>query len=384
MNELLEYKGKFMKIYHEFEAYFKVAAKFIFALLTLNSISSGLGYFEVLNLISIRLFIAVVCAFIPVPMVVFVMVAVILLHLFKLSVIFAALALVVFLMMYLLYLKFAPSQGMYMLAVVALAPFHLDVAIPLIAGMFFTPVAIIPISIGIFTVKFLSAISGAAVALGTSTEIDAIVASIQSVADKLMGDKEMVLYIIAFAAVTVLVYIVKKLPFDYSWYAAIAAGAILNIVMLVAGGSVLGVEISIGGVLIGTVAAALVSALLQFLECTVDYKHKEFLEFEDDDYYYYVKAIPKLGSIPYEAPAKKERKSSADKKSEGDSVSQTETQWISELSETMAKEPSGDTVVPNKKPAGKAKAPVNTPLQDDFGSFDSFDFDDFDDSDSKF
>ena len=55
MNELLEYKGKLMKIYHEFEAYFKVAAKFIFALLTLNSISSGLGYFEVLNLVSIRL-----------------------------------------------------------------------------------------------------------------------------------------------------------------------------------------------------------------------------------------------------------------------------------------------------------------------------------------
>ena len=158
----------------------------------------------------------------------------------------------------------------------------------------------------------------------------------------------------------------------------------MNIVMLAAGGSVLGVEISIGGVLIGTVAAALVSALLQFLECTVDYKHKEFLEFEDDDYYYYVKAIPKLGSIPYEVPAKKERKSSADKKPESNSDSQTDTQWISELSETMAKEPSGDTVVPNKKPAGKAKAPVNTPIQDDFGGFDSFDFDDFDDSNSKF
>lgn len=401
-----------MKIYREFEIYFKIAAKFIFALLTLNSISNGLGYFEVLNLMSIRLFIAVVCAFIPVPIVVFVLMMMILLHLFKLSVVFAALTLVIFLIMYLLYLKFAPSHGIYMLAVVALAPFHLEAAVPLISGMFFSPAAIIPISIGIFTVKFLGCITEAAAALGTSTEIDKIVAALQSVADSLMADKEMVLYIIAFAAVVTLVYVVRKLPFDYSWYAAIGTGAVLNIVMLAAGGSMLGVSVNLGGVVLGTVIAALVAALLQFLDCTVDYRHKEFLEFEDDDYYYYVKAIPKVGVADCSTSGRKEagdavtaddfyddevseesvkparggrsqkagkaskagkapktskasktdRASGTDRRQRG---SDSDDTWLSDLSEAMSKEPDRTSNVMND-------------------GFDDFNFSDFDDDESKF
>lgn len=407
MNELLEYKGKFMGIYREFEIYFKIAAKFIFALLTLNSISSGLGYFEVLNLMSIRLFIAVVCAFIPVPMVVFVLTAVILLHLFKLSVVFAALALVVFLIMYLLYLKFAPSHGIYMLAVVALAPFHLEVAVPLISGMFFSPVTIIPISIGIFTVKFLGCISEAAGTLGTSTEIDKIVASMQSVVDSLMGDKEMILYIITFAAVVVLVYIVKKLPFDYSWYAAIGAGALLNIVMLGAGAAMLDVNVSLTGVVLGTLAAALAVALLQFLECTVDYSRKEFLEFEDDDYYYYVKAIPKMGTAPYNG---KDNAAGDDDvlmtESQDDMVSERggkffksgKPKWGGKLlkdesfengaagskKESRTKEAAGseDTWLADISEAVSKKPDrTDNAVQDDF---DDFSFSDFDDDESKF
>lgn len=387
MNEILEYKGKLMKIYREFEAYFKVTAKFVFALLTLNSISGGLGYYEVLNLMSIRLFIAVVCAFIPVPMTVFVLMAIILLHLFKLSVIFAALALVVFLIMYLLYLKFAPAQGIYMLAVVALAPFNLEFAVPMVLGIVASPVTLVPVCIGIFTVKFLGCINEAATVLGSSTEIDKIVASIQSVVDNLMGNKEMLLYMITFSAVIVLIYVVRKLPFDYSWYAAIGAGALLNIVLLALGGSKLGVETGMGGVVIGTIVGALVAALVRFLDCTVDYKHKEFLEFEDDDYYYYVKAIPKLGVAAYGDSEKSGRKNKADKapkptktvkekpaktskklrNKENDNYenSAEDSQWLSDISEAM-----------NQKEAPSRMAP-----QDDF---DDFNFSDFDDDESKF
>lgn len=30
------------------------------------------------------------------------------------------------------------------------------------------------------------------------------------------------------------------------------------------------------------------------MKCAVDYSRKEYIQFEDDDYYYYVKAVPKM------------------------------------------------------------------------------------------
>ncbi len=34
--------------------------------------------------------------------------------------------------------------------------------------------------------------------------------------------------------------------------------------------------------------------VLQFLRCKVDYSRTEKVQFEDDEYYYYVKAVPKV------------------------------------------------------------------------------------------
>ena len=34
--------------------------------------------------------------------------------------------------------------------------------------------------------------------------------------------------------------------------------------------------------------------MIQFIKGVVDYQRTEILQFEDDNYYYYVKAVPKL------------------------------------------------------------------------------------------
>ena len=47
------------------------------------------------------------------------------------------------------------------------------------------------------------------------------------------------------------------------------------------------------GVLVGNAAAALIAFLLQFLFFNLDYSRTERLQFEDDEYFYYVKAVPK-------------------------------------------------------------------------------------------
>ena len=48
--------------------------------------------------------------------------------------------------------------------------------------------------------------------------------------------------------------------------------------------------------LISHVLAVAIGLVLEYLFFNVDYKHKESLQFEDDDYVYYVSAIPKVKS----------------------------------------------------------------------------------------
>ena len=51
---------------------------------------------------------------------------------------------------------------------------------------------------------------------------------------------------------------------------------------------------SIGGVFLSTFVSALIVFVVQFFIFNVDYSRTENVQFEDDEYFYYVKAIPKI------------------------------------------------------------------------------------------
>ena len=47
------------------------------------------------------------------------------------------------------------------------------------------------------------------------------------------------------------------------------------------------------GVIVGMVVSFGLCKVLEFFAFNVDYTRTEYVQFEDDEYYYYVKAIPK-------------------------------------------------------------------------------------------
>ena len=83
------------------------------------------------------LFLSVICAVVPVAIFVLIFALVVLLHLFKLSMVLSAVALVVFLLFYFIYLKFAPDQGILIVLYPVLAQFNLHYMIPLVGAMAF-------------------------------------------------------------------------------------------------------------------------------------------------------------------------------------------------------------------------------------------------------
>jgi hypothetical protein len=106
----------------------------------------------------------------------------------------------------------------------------------------------------------------------------------------------MFLLVVITAAV---MFVINRFSFNYVWYISIAAGAVAEFAAAVLTGPSVGSYIMTGmpiGILVGA-AAALV---IQFFRCVVDYKSRESLQFEDEEYYYYVQAIPKYLTGEYE------------------------------------------------------------------------------------
>ena len=93
------------------------------------------------------------------------------------------------------------------------------------------------------------------------------------------------MYFVVFCLVTALVTAIRKRGAAHGWNISILAGG---------GGYLVNNEINITsqiGTIIGSIAIALI---IQFLYNVIDYTREETFEFEDEEYYYYVRAIPKV------------------------------------------------------------------------------------------
>ena len=65
------------------------------------------------------------------------------------------------------------------------------------------------------------------------------------------------------------------------------------------------IAISYVSLVVGSLAAVLIALLVELFVFSVDYSRTEYLQFEDDEYYYYVKAIPKVSMTVREKTVKK-------------------------------------------------------------------------------
>ena len=82
---------------------------------------------------------------------------------------------------------------------------------------------------------------------------------------------------------------------NHAWKIASAAGAVVCVVVALVGNIMLKGELSYASLVLSAAAGIVLGVALEFLFFCVDYSRTENIQFEDDEYYYYVKAVPKVG-----------------------------------------------------------------------------------------
>lgn len=293
MSSLLEMREGLRNFYSKYEVYLLPLFKFLLALTSLLCINMNIGFMSRLsgNLV-IVLVVALMCSFLPMNFIIIISAGFVCGHLYAVSLECAVVAVALFLLMFILYFRFSPKDAVVVLLLPLCFALKIPYVIPIAVGLLCSPISIVSVSCGTIVYYLILYIKTNAQTINT-LETGEAVAKFRYVIDGILGNKEMLITIVAFAAMIIVVYFIRRMSMDHAWTIAMSVGAVVGVVVLLIGDLAYDTHFSIGFLIVGMIVSLLLAKVLQFFAFNVDYSRTEYVQFEDDEYYYYVKAIPK-------------------------------------------------------------------------------------------
>lgn len=298
MGKIYEFKGYLTKYYGKYSRYVDAVLCFVLALLVFTYINQNIGFSKIASHPIMSVILAVICMLLPMKMtVIFAMIAT-LAQIWTVSLGMTIVGLAIFFILYALYFRYSPDRALILLMVPIAFMFDIPIVVPIIFGLIGTPICILPISAGTVVHYMITYVQTNETLLQTTEDIGMVKQSM-GYAKQLLTNPEMWCIIIAFAVTLLLVYGVRRMSVDHAWDIAVVAGVLGNINVMAYGYIIMDIPISYVSLIVGSVAAVLVSYVVKLFAFSVDYTRTEYLQFEDDEYYYYLKAVPKVSvAIP--------------------------------------------------------------------------------------
>lgn len=292
MATLLEVRQLIKQFYAKYDVYVNPVLKFALAFGSFLIMNMKIGFMQQLKSPLVALGMALVCAILPVNAMVVLGGILIIAHAYALSLEVCAVIAGVLAVMYLLYFRVSSKQGVLLMLTPICFMIGIPYVIPMLGGLLFGPAAAIPAGCGVVMYYLLNYMSQNSTSLGTG-EIENGATKVASLIDSLVANKEMFVCVLAIMLTVLLVYFIRRMSVDHSWELAIGIGSVVNIVIHLLGALLPGVSVKVVPLLIGSVVSVLVTFCVKFFVFSVDYTRTERVQFEDDEYYYYVKAVPK-------------------------------------------------------------------------------------------
>lgn len=293
MTALLELRENLKKIYSRNEAFILPVIKFLLSFIVLSIINGKMGYMTKIDNMAIVLIVSLLCSFLPTGfMVVFAMLFT-LLHMYALSIETAAVGLVVFLLLYLLFLRFTAKEALVVVLTPVLCMLKLPYVMPVAMGLIGTPASCVSVGCGVVVYYLIQTVISNAPTINSMGAEEAT-AKLRLLIDGMLGNKAMLVMIVAFTVTVIVVYLIRRMSVDHSWTIAMAAGIMIEVLILLVGDLMYDTNLSIFSALLGAIVTVIVCKGIEFFRFCLDYSRTEKVQFEDDEYYYYVKAVPKM------------------------------------------------------------------------------------------
>ncbi len=291
---LFEIRAKLTELYQKYSFGILTACKFFLLFLAFSQIKSSIGYYEALSKNSVIFLLSLLCSLIPSALTVLVVLLYLILHLWKVSYLMALTVLVICMILYCFFLRYTPRYGIAVVAMPLLRKVGFPYLLPLSMGLFGNLFTIIPTCCGVFIYYLVAIIRENIVTLQQMAGADNPLVMYMEVIDKLIKNPAMYLTMFLYAVVIVAVYFVRRLNMDYAFEISIGVGTGIMILGYIIGTLKYDMGVSLAGVIISSLISAALVYLFLFAYRVLRYAAAENVQFEDDDYYYYVRAVPKL------------------------------------------------------------------------------------------
>ena len=293
MTALLELRENLKKIYSRNEAFILPVIKFLLGVIVLSIINGKMGYMTKLDNMAIVLIVSLLCSFLPTGFMAFFAMMFAVLHMYALSIETAAVGLVVFLLLYLLFLRFTAKEALVVVLTPVLCMLKLPYVMPVAMGLIGTPASCVSVGCGVVVYYLLQTVITHAPTINSMGAEEAT-AKLRLLIDGMLGNKAMLVMIAAFAITVIVVYLIRRMSVDHSWTIAMVAGVMIEVMILLVGDLMYDTNLSIVSALLGAVVTLIACKIIEFFRFCLDYSRTEKVQFEDDEYYYYVKAVPKM------------------------------------------------------------------------------------------
>ena len=303
MTALLELKQKIKNLYSQYEVYILPVLRFILALVYFEWINANMGYMTQLNNIFIVLILALICSILPSSVMIFVGFVLMIAHSYAVGIEVAGFMLVLILFMTILFLRFSVGNNIVLVFTPLSFGFSVPTLLPIGAGLLGSAASALPAGCGVILYYFIRFLKVQKAMLENADVL--MTDKLKLLADGIAQNWGMWITVIAFVVVVLLVNLLRTRSFDYAWRIAIIAGGVAYILVILAGDFCLDVTVSMVPMIISTVVSVLIGFVLEFFVYGGDYSRTERLEYEDDEYYYYVKAVPKASVATSERSIKK-------------------------------------------------------------------------------
>lgn len=295
MIKLLEIKDRLVGFYSKYDTFLFPIVKFAVAFFMFYVINTNIGFMHQISSVPVAVVLGIVGAVMPFNITILLAGVVILLDMYALAMEAAVVTLVLFLLIYFAYFRFAPQDGMAVILTPVCLKFNIPYIMPLGVGLLREAYSVLAVLCSTLVYYYLDGIrQNEAAFAAVATDTDGEVSSKFSIAiGQITSNREMFLVMIVFLIATLVVYLVRRSSAEHAWTIAIVSGSLIQVVGLIVGYITFHITQKTAMLLIGSAISFMLALLIQFFCMNLDYARTERVQFEDDEYYYYVKAVPK-------------------------------------------------------------------------------------------
>lgn len=295
MRLLLGIRDSLSRFYGEHDTVIRILAKFCMALCAFGMINASLGQMLILRNPLIVAALALFCAFLPSNSTVMIGAGMILIHFYGISPEAAIAGGGMLIVGMLLYFSIAPHSAVPLI----LTAITMRMGVPAMAAVLFGlvggPLSAVGVIFGVFAYELTEVTNqmGGTLEATATDAAEAMMQKMTELMNAVMNNWEMLAMAIALAVLLWIVWLIRRMEIKYAWMTAAGVGLFLYVALRIAGSAFFGVPVQIVTMILDVIAALLTAAAAQAFLFSLDYRRTENVRFEDDEYFYYVKAIPK-------------------------------------------------------------------------------------------